>query len=160
MSSAPIESSRTRTLRSFGPLRHDDFEVWRPRLIAMLTFTSVLLVAYWAAWFGDQGIVASDHTAEYIAFEQSFPLADAWLLGANLMAIIQLRRRRPSALLWLIVLGGAGVYLCALDVLYDVEHGIYAKGEAGATELAINLVTGLLSVGLLAFGWRARHELL
>jgi hypothetical protein len=64
------------------------FEAWRPRVIALLIFTSTLLVAYWIAWSTDRGIVASNHTAQYIAFEQSFPLADAWLLIAALIAAL------------------------------------------------------------------------
>jgi hypothetical protein len=136
------------------------FEAWRPRVIALLIFTAALLVAYWAAWSADRGAVASDHTAQYIAFEQSFPLADGWLLTAALIAALQLWRRRPSALLWLLVLGGAGVYLCAMDVLYDLQHGIYSNGHGGAIELAINILTAVLSVGLLASAWDFRNELL
>jgi hypothetical protein len=160
MNSSPTEPSQTSTPRNFRLLNLNDFEVWRPRVMALLIFTSVLLVAYWVAWFADRGIVASDHTAQYIAFEQSFPLADAWLLTALLVAGIQLWRRRPSALVWMFVVGGAGVYLAALDVLYDLQHGIYTKPQGGAIELAINLVTTVLSIGLLTSGWRFRHELL
>ena len=76
-------------------------------MIALLIFTAVLLVAYWVAWFADRGVVASDHAAQYIVFERSFPLADGWLLTAALIAALQLWRRRPSAFLWLLVLGGA-----------------------------------------------------
>jgi ferric-dicitrate binding protein FerR (iron transport regulator) len=159
-SSLTAEPSHASTLRCFRLFGLDDFEVWRRRVTGLLIFTSALLVAYWAAWFADRGVVASDHTAEYVAFEQSFPLADAWLLGADLLAAIQLWRRRSSALVWLLVLGGAGVYLCALDVLYDLEHGIYTKGQGGAIELTINLLTAVLSIGLLASAWRFRRELL
>ncbi len=136
------------------------FETWRPRVIVLLIFTATLLVAYWVAWSTDRGIVASNHTARYIAFEQSFPLADGWLLTAALIAALQLWRRRPSALMWLLVLGGAGVYLCAMDVLYDLQHDIYSKGHGGVIELAINILTAVLSVGLLASAWDFRHELL
>lgn len=45
----------TSTLRCFRLLGLDDFEVWRRRTIALLIFTSVLLVAYWVAWFADRG---------------------------------------------------------------------------------------------------------
>ncbi len=138
----------------------DDFELWRARLMRLMIFPITVLVAYWIAWFSDRGLVASDHTTAYIAFEQSFPLADAWLLGAMVIAVAQLRRRRPSALLWLIVIGGAGVYLVALDVLYDLENGIYGKPQGGLLELGINLVTLTLSVALLRFSWRFRSELL
>jgi len=141
-------------------LAFDDFELWRERMPWVMLVPIVVLVAYWAAWFGDRGLVASDHTAAYVAFEQSFPLADAWLLGAMLVAVVQLRRRRPSALLWLIVIGGAGVYLAALDVLYDLEHGIYGKPQGGVVELGINVLTLTLSAALLRFSWRFRSELL
>jgi hypothetical protein len=135
-------------------------DVWRRIGIALLIVTATALVAYWVLWFADRGVVASDHTAEYIAFEQSFPLADGWLLVAALAAALQLWRRRPSALIWLSVVGGAGIYLCALDVLYDLEHGIYAKGHGGVSELGINLATAAMSIGTLLVSWHFRHELL
>jgi hypothetical protein len=148
---------RTRRVRLFDL---DNFELWRRRVASWAIATAALLVAYWALWFADRGAVASDHTAGYIAFEQSFPLADAWLFAALLIAAVQLWRRRPSALLWVFVVGGAGVYLAALDVLYDLQHGIYAKPDGGAVELGLNLVTALSSIGILSFGWRFRHRLL
>jgi hypothetical protein len=154
----PTEASRLR--RSTSLLKLDNFEAWRLGVTRWLIFTSALLVAYWILWLADRGIVASDHTAEYIAFEQSFPLADAWLLAALLAAAVQLWRRRPSALAWVFVVGGAGVYLAALDVLYDLQHGVYAKPQGGAVELAINLVTTVSSIGIMAFGWRFRYTLL
>ena len=135
-------------------------DVWRRIGIALLIVTATVLAAYWALWFADRGVVASDHTAEYIAFEQSFPLADGWLLVATLTAALQLWRRRPSALMWLFVVGGAGIYLCALDVLYDLEHGIYAKDHGGVSELGINLATAAMSIGTLLVGWHFRRELL
>ncbi|HWG07485.1 MAG TPA: hypothetical protein VN672_00610 [Solirubrobacteraceae bacterium] len=138
----------------------DDFELWRRRLMTLMFVAVGLLVAYWAAWVGDRRLVASDHTSEYVAFEQAFPLADAWLLGAMLLAVLQLWRRRPSALTWLLVTGGAGIYLCALDVLFDLQHGIYAKPDGGAVELAVNLLTLALGVGLLRFTRRFRSQLL
>jgi hypothetical protein len=134
--------------------------LWRPRVAAWLAVAAALLVMYWVAWFTDRSVVASAHTPEYIAFEQAFPLADAWLAGAVVMAAIQLWRRRPSALIWLTVVGGAGVYLCALDVLYDLQHGVYASGNGGAIEFGINAITALSSIGVMRFAWRFRHQLL
>jgi hypothetical protein len=138
----------------------DDFERLRPLVRAWLMLAAMLMVAYWVVWFADRGLVASSHTVRYIAFEQAFPLGDAWLLAAILMAAVKLSRRRPSALIWLEVAGGAGVYLCALDVLYDIQHGIYSDGHGGAIELAINVLTAVSGIGVIAFGWRFRHELL
>ncbi len=137
----------------------DHFELWRPRVTAWLLVAASLIVAYWLAWFADRSLVASDHSAQYVAFEQAFPLADAWLLGAAVIAAVQLWRRRPSASMWLILVGGAGIYLGALDILYDLQHGIYARGGGGAIELAINLVTVVSSAGVIRFGWGARSWL-
>jgi hypothetical protein len=137
-------------------LRFDDFELWRARVAAWLLIAAALIAAYWLAWLADRSVVASDHSAQYIAFEQAFPLADAWLLGAAVTAAVQLWRRRPNASLWLILVGGSGVYLGALDILYDLQHGIYAKGGGGMIELAINLITVVSSIGVITFGWRSR----
>jgi hypothetical protein len=138
----------------------DDFEAWRQRLIRLMFAPMGLLVVYWVAWVGARSLVASDQTSEYVAFEQAFPAADAWLLGAMILSVIQLWRRRPSALLWLVVTGGAGIYLFALDVLFDLQHGIYARPQGGVIELAINVLTVTLCVALLRSAWRFRLSLL
>jgi hypothetical protein len=160
MSSSPTEPAEATTLRCSRLVGLHDFEVQRRRGMALLIFASLLLAAYWVLWFADRSVVASEHTAQYIAFEQSFPLADGWLLGAALLATIQSWRRRPSALMWLFIFGGAGLYLCALDVLYDLEHRIYSMGHGGTSELAINLATAAVSIGAIRVGWRFRRELL
>jgi drug/metabolite transporter (DMT)-like permease len=128
--------------------------------VTNLIIGSVLLVGYWLAWFADRNIVASDDTPEYIAFEQAFPLADALLLAVALLAVFKLLRRRPSAIVWMLALGGAGIYLCALDVLYNLEHGTYAKGGPGVIELGINVYVLASGAGAIYFGWRFRRELL
>jgi hypothetical protein len=146
--------------RSSRRLALDDFELWRPRVATWLLIATSLLVAYWVLWSLDLSLLASAHTANYVSFEQAFPLADAWLATAALIGAVQLRRRRPSAFLWLVVVGGAGIYLCALDVLYDIQHGLYANGNGGAIEFCINAITVLSSVGVLNFAWRFRDQLL
>lgn len=129
-------------------------------MVVWLLVAAVFLVSYWAVWLFDRGIVASAQTAQYIAFEQAFPLADAWLAGMALLAVVALRRRRPSALIWLAAVGGAALYLGALDILYDFQHGIYTMGSGGAIELGINLLTVLSGIGVMRFCWRFRQQLL
>src|ERR671933_718054 len=115
----------------------------------MLVVAVVLLVAYWAVWFTHRSWIASEHTASYYAFEDAFPLADGLLALACVLALVALARRSPTALLWLLVGGGAGLYLCGLDLLYDVENGIFAKGAGGATEAGIVVIEAAFSVVLL-----------
>jgi hypothetical protein len=144
---------------SLARLHLDDFERWRPRVARFLRLGAAFLVAYWLAWFVDRESVAVAHTGAYDSFEQAFPLADGLLALAAVVAALSLSRRRPGCLVWLAVVGGAGTYLCALDLLYDLEHGVYATGSAGLLELGINLITGVGSLGLISFAWRFRREL-
>jgi hypothetical protein len=120
----------------------------------------VVLVAYWVLWYAARGVVESDTTQAYVDFENAFPLADAWLGLCVLLAVRAARRRQPTALLWLLAGGGAGVYLFCMDVLYDLEHGIYGKGAGGLVELGINLLTLGLSVWFLRWSWTRRDALL
>jgi hypothetical protein len=87
-------------------------------------------------------------------------LADAWLGVACVCALVTLRRRRPSALFWLIASGSAGLYLFGMDFLYDVENGIFATGAGGVFEAVIVTLTLAFSLTALTWSWRERGELL
>lgn len=127
---------------------------------AMLLVAIALDVVYWTLWFTQRDWIASEKRQAYYDFENAFPLADAWLGLACLLALVTLHRRRPSALLWLLCSGSAGLYLFGMDFLYDVEHGIFAKGGGGAFEAVIVALTLVFSVTILTWSWRHRGELL
>jgi hypothetical protein len=137
-----------------------DFVRSRRRVTAGLVVAACLIVAYWVTWWSDRSLVASRATSSYYSFEDAFQLADAWLLVAVVAATVQLRRRRPSALLWLLAAGGAGLYLLGMDVWYDLAHGIYASSGGGVIELVIDLLVAGASVGVLWWSWRYRAPLL
>jgi hypothetical protein len=111
-------------------------------------------------WFSDRRLVASETTTAYYRFENAFPLADGWWVLALVACAWALRARRPSALGWLLVAGGAGLYLFRMDVLYDAEHGIWTKGGGGAIEAVINVATLVINLSLLAWSWNHRVALL
>ena len=72
-----------------------------------------------------------------------------------------LSHRSPMALFWLLAGGGAGLYLFGMDVLYDLENGIWwNSGAGGVIELVINVVTLAVSIWLLRWAWTRRHALL
>lgn len=131
------------------------------RVIEVMLVVAILLdIAYWSIWFTDRDLIASEDSQAYYEFENAFPLADLWLGLACLFALIALRRRRPSALFWLIAAGSAGLYLFGMDLLYDLENGIFAKGSGGALEAVIVALTLVFSVTVLTWSWRHRGELL
>jgi hypothetical protein len=126
----------------------------------MLVVAIALDAAYWSIWFTHRGWVASENTRAYDDFENAFPLADLWLGVACIFALVTLVRRRPSALLWLVATGAAGLYLGCMDLLYDLEHGIFGKGGRGAFEAVIVAVTWVFSLIVLRYAWTRRVELL
>jgi hypothetical protein len=131
------------------------------RLIHVMLVAAILLdVAYWSIWFTNRDWIASEHNDAYYEFENAFPLADAWLGLSCLLALVALRARRPSALLWLLCAGSAGLYLCFMDLLYDLENGIFTKGGGGAFEGVIVALTLVFSLTMLSWSWRHRDELL
>jgi len=126
----------------------------------MLVVAILLDITYWSLWFADRSSIASLNTEAYYQFENAFPLADAWLGIACVMALITLNRRHPQALLWLLAAGAAGLYLGCMDLLYDIENDIFTQGGGGAFELIIVVLTWAFSLTALNWSWRHRAELL
>ena len=133
--------------------------------LVLLVIGFVALLAYWVIWFFvNREWLASLDTPSYYVFENAFPAADAWLAVSCGMAAHALRKRRASALFWLLAGGSASIYLGLMDVLFDLENAVYSapKGDWGAvgTEIAINAFS--LSVGAWAlwFGWSHRRYFL
>lgn len=126
-------------------------------LVIALWIAVATIVAYWTIWFAiDRSWLASLDTPAYYLFENSFPLADAWLGGAAAAAAITLRANRPSAAFWVIATGSAGLYLAGMDILFDLENGVYTLTDRGAviTELVINAYSLLLGGWCLRVGWQ------
>jgi hypothetical protein len=132
----------------------------RLRVVRFLVGGTVIMVAYWAAWYGARSVVASNTRSAYYEFENAFPLADAWIVLCLLGAAWSLTRRSDMSLAWLLLGAGAGVYLFGMDVLYDLEQGIWWTSGGGVLEAAINLITLVYSVGLARWAWQRRTELL
>jgi hypothetical protein len=132
----------------------------RRTIEAMLVVAILLDLAYWTLWFAQRDWIASEHRQAYYEFENAFPLADLWLGVACVLALVAMRRRTGTRLLWLLCAGSAGLYLFGMDFLYDVEHGIFGKGGGGAFEALIVLLTLVFSVTLLWWSWTHRAELL
>ncbi len=139
-------------------------EAGRRFMIFLCWFAALATAAYWIVWFFvDRGWIATADTAAYYAFENAFPIADAWMSVTGALAGIALQRRRQRALLWMLCAGSASLYLALMDILFDLENGIYlVHGNLGnvLTELFINV--GCLAGGaaVVWFGWKHRRHFL
>ena len=132
----------------------------RRAMATVLLVAALVIVAYWVAWLAHRSLVASETGAAYTQFEDAFPLADGFLALCLVAASYCLLTLRRAALFWLLAGGGAGIYLFCMDVLYDLQHGVWGKGGNGLMELVINAVTLGLSVFVLRWTWVRRDALL
>src|SRR4029450_12084724 len=94
----------------------------RRRVASALLAGAALIVLYWAAWLLDRTLLAADTRPAYYEFEGAFFRADVWLATCLVAGARALTARRSSALLWLLAAGGAGGFLVAVDVLYNLQH--------------------------------------
>jgi hypothetical protein len=129
-------------------------------MATLLLGAVALILAYWIAWFTHRSLVASETSVPYMQFEDAFPLADGWLALCMAAAAFCLVTARRAALFWLLAGGGAGLYLFGMDVLYDLEHGVWGKGANGIIELVINVLTLGLSIFVLHWAWAHHSDLL
>jgi hypothetical protein len=130
------------------------------RVMAGVLLGAAALIAYWVARLAHRSLVASETGVAYTQFEDAFPLADGWLALCLVAASFCLATARRAALFWLLAGGGAGLYLFGMDVLYDLQHGVWGKGANGLVELAINVLTLGLSLFVLRWTWVRRDALL
>jgi hypothetical protein len=128
-------------------------------IAGVMVFAAVLILAYWVIWFlVDRDLLASLHADFYYRFENAFPVADAWLGLLLILATVGLLLRRP----WGLLAGGAGIYLGCLDVLFDLENGVYhiaPGGDASGAliEMTINILTFALGIIVTTYIWRHRN---
>src|SRR5438874_2527225 len=97
----------------------------RRLMIGILLFAALAIPAYWIVWFIDRTILATSNQPSYFVFENAFPLADGWIVLAALLGAVALIRRRASAVVWVPAAGATSVYLALMDLLFDLENGIF-----------------------------------
>jgi len=131
-------------------------------ILGVIIFGVLATLAYWLVWFGvDREILASAHSESYYAFENSFPLADSWMVACGMAAVHGLVRRRAHSFLWIIAAGATSIYLGLLDVLFDLQNGIYRSPDTGGVcvEVAINVLTLAFGAVIVRWAWQNRREL-
>jgi hypothetical protein len=116
-------------------------------------------IAYWVAYFWFGAVQTGDDPG-YVAFENAFPLADAYMAVAYLVAAHFLVRGRVAAVAVGIAAGSAMVFLGLMDTLFNLQHGQYAiRTPEMATEIAINVVCLVFGPWTMVRLWSARRRL-
>lgn len=129
-----------------------------------LFIVMIITAAYWIVWYlvpgGEVMLSVLPGDAAHKRFEDAFLVADAWMAFAATIAGLRLWSDAPASA-WLYMAGSAAIYLAGMDILYDVQNGIY--GLASMPEHRDAVVTeALINLGTLVFAalsiWRARRS--
>ncbi len=141
------------------PTGYDEIRGRARALASVVLFGAIGGVLYWVAFFTSGAVQASDQPC-YLVFERAFPAADAWGTATALAAAAGLWRGRPAAVLFGIAAASAMLFLGLMDVLYNLENGMYAVINAEMVgEICINAYCFVVGPTLMAFVWRHRRAL-
>ena len=123
-------------------------------VIAALLMVFIATLAYWVVFF-TSGDVQVRQDEVYLAFENSFPWADAWMAFCALCGAIGLWRRQRWGFLFGLLAASSLIYLGLMDVTFDLNQGLYAIGGLEtATEIIINLYCLLVGPLLIGYLWK------
>jgi hypothetical protein len=113
-----------------------------------------LVAAFWLLYFATDAALGHGDP-RVVAYEAAFPLADAGLAAALLLAGHCLLRGHAPGPFLLVGAAAVSVYLGLLDLTFYAGHGLYARlSPSVLVELGVNAACvggGLLGLGA---GWR------
>ena len=129
-------------------------------LAVLLVLTGIGTLLYWANYFaaGDVRVLPERW---YIAFENSFPVADGWMALTAIFAGLGLWRGTPSGARAGLLAGSALIFLAAMDITFNVENGLYRLALSSTPmrfEVAVNIWTLGLGIAATASSWTAAHR--
>lgn len=97
------------------------------------------------------------HDEVYLAFENAFPLADAWMAICALLGAIGLWQRRGWGFLFGLLAASSAIFLGLMDMLFNLQQDIYAMGGVEtAIEITINVLTLGLGPVIIVYLWKNR----
>jgi hypothetical protein len=110
-------------------------------LAVLLLITAVVTVAYWVDFFvhGSVNVVDAEW---YIRFQRAIPAADVFMAISCAVSAIGLLAGSPVGVGFALVAAGALLFLGLLDVLFNIDNGLYAHLRSSwpmRGELVINL---------------------
>mgnify|MGYP001595806723 FL=1 len=125
-------------------------------ILPYLSFAGgALNVLFWILYFSGLVVVSESENGLVSEFESAFPLADAVLGIALLVAGAGLLKRKPYGGFFLVTAAAMAVYLGILDVTFYGRHGMYFPLTMSTLfSLFINAFCIAGGVFGLCLGWR------
>lgn len=117
---------------------------------AVLWIVAAVTPLYWFGFFATGNMTPSPSDCGY-KFELAFPAADLWMAASAALAAIGLGRGARWGRAMALVTAGSILYLAAMDILFDLENGVYLIARSQTVvEASINLSCLGFGVYLLA----------
>ncbi len=122
--------------------------------IVLEILVGVLTIVFWVLFLFVPNSVQSSTEKCYTVFEHSFVAADLWMCIAFFLSAYFLYNRNPAGVLWGIVAGGTFVFLGLMDMLYNIENGMYKHINSGMFfEILINLTSVVFGGFTINYVW-------
>jgi hypothetical protein len=129
-------------------------------LAIVLIVFAIGVTAFWITFF-TSGAVSMGDSQAYLEHEQSFPLADGYMVVCCLICAVGLFKLRSWALVFGVMAGSAIIFLGLMDTLYSIQQGIFAAMDVAALEaFVICGVCLILGPVTIIYLWRNRAHLL
>ncbi len=123
--------------------------------IVLEVAVGALTIVFWFLFLFVPGSVQSSDERCYMVFEKSFVAADLWMSIAFFLSAYFLYHADAAGVLWGIVAGGTFVFLGLMDVLYNIENGMYKKINSGMVfEILINLTSIIFGGFTIIYVWK------
>ncbi len=123
--------------------------------IVLEVLAGVFTIIFWILFFFVPNSVQSSNERCYMVFQRSFVAADLWMSIAFFLSAHYLYHHETAGVLWGIVAGGTFVFLGLMDVLYNIENGMYKNMNTGMFfEVLINLVSIGFGSFTIHYTWR------
>lgn len=113
---------------------------------SVMVLASLGTLAYWLTYFSS-GATQVRNDEVYLAFENAFPLADAWMGVCYLLSAYFLWRADRRALLWGLCAGSAMIFLGCMDLLFNIEQAHFNEPISAEMWAEILIVVFCLSFG-------------
>jgi len=125
------------------------------RYVAYIEIVGALtIIGFWIGWFLDLfKSISPDHALYeiYVAFEKSFPIADAWIVILLLMSAYGIFKEKPYGAFLAVAASGALIFLGLIDSSFYIQQGIFHY-DLSLVAICIACIIGG-SFGLIWF-WR------
>ncbi len=123
--------------------------------IVLEVLAGVFTIIFWILFFFVPNSVQSSNERCYMVFQRSFVAADLWMSIAFFLSAYYLYHHETAGILWGIVAGGTFVFLGLMDVLYNIENGMYKHINSGMFfEILINLVSLIFGGYTIHYTWK------